>query len=371
MVAERALPTYEAWEADEMIMIHSFKPHVKLHLDEPVLKLELAPLDRMMVGLENKRFYAETPMPIDDRNHNGVFSNFLLAKQVPLYESMQAWPPMTIPASHRVRSGQQVDNASQVSFVAMGHKPRKRDEVSNHAFRIRRWMEMTPAQDNRMGMRIHLGEQVYTYATLDPILYTPTKQKPYRGIWVGDYSGHGCEFLLIDQPDTKKKFDKKKVVQEAGETLEDWETRWKEVEKKCKELLYRGRLEAVKLTGDPNVPRGEYTFIADDILTNRGFIRTATEEPFRGARIVHSRGQIGERMFQNRRFIFSGGKAKANIGLDKYIATQLILISHDRLAQYWIDDEFGHISLYERVDIERFLDPANDPPPPPPLQSGG
>jgi hypothetical protein len=300
MVAERALPTYEAWEADEMIMIHSFKPHVKLHLDEPVLKLELAHLDRMMVGLEKKRFYAETPMPIDDRNHNGVFSNFLLAKPVPgLYESMQAWPPMTIPASHRVRSGQQVDNASQVSFVALGHKPRKREEVSNQAFRIRRWMEMTPAQDNRMGMRIHLGEQVYTYATLDPILYTPTKQKPYRGIWVGDYSGHGCEFLLIDQPDTEKKFDKKKVVQEAGETLEEWETRTKEEEKKCKELLYRGRLQAVKLTGDPNVPRGEYTFIADDILTNRGFIRTATEEPFRGARIVHSRGQIGDRMFQN------------------------------------------------------------------------
>lgn len=29
------------------------------------------------------------------------------------------------------------------------------------------------------------------------------------------------------------------------------------------------------------------------------------------------------------------------------------MISHDRLAQYWVD--FGHISYFERVDIDRFL----------------
>jgi hypothetical protein len=55
-------------------------------------------------------------------------------------------------------------------------------------------MEMT-AGTNSPGL--HLGEEVYTYATLDPKLYTPTEEKPYRGIWVGDYSGHGCEFLLV------------------------------------------------------------------------------------------------------------------------------------------------------------------------------
>lgn len=35
------------------------------------------------------------------------------------------------------------------------------------------------------------------------------------------------------------------------------------------------------------------------------------------------------------------------------------MVSHNRLAQYWV--AFGHISYYERVDIEKFLDPANDP----------
>jgi hypothetical protein len=31
------------------------------------------------------------------------------------------------------------------------------------------------------------------------------------------------------------------------------------------------------------------------------------------------------------------------------------MISPNRLAQYWID--FGHISFYERVDIDRFAVP--------------
>jgi hypothetical protein len=35
------------------------------------------------------------------------------------------------------------------------------------------------------------------------------------------------------------------------------------------------------------------------------------------------------------------------------------MISHDRLAQYWVG--FGHISFYERVDIDKFLSPFNDP----------
>jgi hypothetical protein len=32
------------------------------------------------------------------------------------------------------------------------------------------------------------------------------------------------------------------------------------------------------------------------------------------------------------------------------MTSQLILISHDRLAQYW--EEFGHVSFYQRVDID-------------------
>lgn len=39
--------------------------------------------------------------------------------------------------------------------------------------------------------------------------------------------------------------------------------------------------------------------------------------------------------------------------IDKYIESQLILASHDRLAQYWVG--FGHISFFERVNIDDFV----------------
>jgi len=266
-------------------------------------------------------------MKISERNHRGVFSNFILTRPVEERQNMQLWPPPTIPARHRVR------NASQESFVGTGHKPHARSQVSDQAFRIRRWMEMLSGS-NSPGL--HLGEEVYTYATLDPKLYTPTEEKPFRGIWVGDYSGHGCEFLLMHQPDNEEPFDEASVVQGEDETPQEWEIRKKE------ERIYRGSLEAIKLTGDPNVPRGEYTFISDDI-SKSGYIRTITEKRFKGARIVKSRGHIAARMFRN----------------DKYIESQLIMISHDRLAQYWVG--FGHISLYERVQIDNFLSPLTDP----------
>jgi hypothetical protein len=87
---------------------------------------------------------------------------------------MALWPPLTIPASHRVR------NASQSHFLSDGHKPHKRSEISDQSFRIRKWMQMV-----HHGFGIHLGETVDTYATLRPELYIPTEAKPWRGIWVG------------------------------------------------------------------------------------------------------------------------------------------------------------------------------------------
>jgi hypothetical protein len=43
----------------------------------------------------------------------------------------------------------------------------------------------------------------------------------------------------------------------------------------------------------------------------------------------------------------------ADTSVDVYIPSQLILISHDTLAQYW--EAFGHISFYKRVDIDKFV----------------
>jgi hypothetical protein len=64
------------------------------------------------------------------------------------------------------------------------------------------------------------------------------------------------------------------------------------------EHTYRGRIEAIKLTGDPNIPRGEYSFIAPDIGRD-GLLRIAGEEMFRGARVVRSVGHIAARGFRD------------------------------------------------------------------------
>lgn len=38
--------------------------------------------------------------------------------------------------------------------------------------------------------------------------------------------------------------------------------------------------------------------------------------------------------------------------VDTYMTSQLLLVSHDRLAQYW--ETFGHVSFYQRVNIDEF-----------------
>ena len=63
------------------------------------------------------------------------------------------------------------------------------------------------------------------------------------------------------------------------------------------EGIFKGSIEAIKLTGDPFVPRGEHTFVADDIGA-AGFIRVAQEAPFQGARVVKCRGHVAERGFR-------------------------------------------------------------------------
>ncbi|TVY60727.1 hypothetical protein LSUE1_G009209 [Lachnellula suecica] len=348
LLAERPPPTFTSWEEDDEVVIHSFNPQCRLHLDQPVFQLNAHSLQCRMESYRSRpgqRFKDEIPMQLNKSNQ-GVYSNLLLARPVQELPGPQLWPPPTIPARQRVKG-------SAGDSLSAAHRPNKRSEVSTQAFRIRRWMEMT----GQNGSGIHLGEETSTYATLDPKIYTPTEDKPYRGIWVGDFSGHGCEFLLINQPDDDEPFDEASVIQRVDETFDEWELRKKE------ERIYRGSLEAIKLTGDPNIPRGQYTFVADDISEEVYVERTATEARFKGARFVKSRGHVAQTMFRDGKFVGLFVPWVANTPVDKYVETQLIMISHNRLAQYWV--AYGHISYYERVDIDQFLSPFNDPPPKP------
>ncbi|KHN95478.1 F-box domain-containing protein [Metarhizium album ARSEF 1941] len=365
--------TFQQWPTDSQVIIHGFEPEVKLHLDKPVLQFDVQ--DRQETGdfparPGVNRFASEKPMARGNRS-DPMFSNFLLTRPLDPeqadeklaadYPYDHVWPPPTIPARHHVscaRSGQAAIDLSPYD------RPRSRREVSDQTFRIRQWMQMpgTPPPPSLVGgqpgsfaglvqvlnnsinnvnnavpaagaMGVHIGEEVTTYSTLDPVLYTPTATKPWRGIWVGDYSGHGCEFLLINQPDDPDVTDAELgLVRDADETEEAWEKR------KGEAHMYRGRLEAIKLTGDPNVPRGEYTFVADD-LGPGGFVGVATDPPFEGTRVVKSKGHVAATGFVQ----------------DKYIESQLLLIGPNRLAQYWVG--FGHISFFERVQIDDFLVP--------------
>ncbi|KAL7620545.1 hypothetical protein AAE478_009540 [Parahypoxylon ruwenzoriense] len=344
LLATRNRDGSEPWLADQAVHIHHFEPTVKLHLDKPILQLSANSLENIIrnksASISFRHFFSEQPMRINGLDPR--FSNFLLAK--PLSKSALAgrmanefphgyvWPPPAIPARHRV-TGQPAGVhplATSVNYTRSTSamwQPRNRSEASDQTFRIRQWMEMGPPT-----LGVHFAEEVVTYSTLDPILYTPTAEKPWRGIWVGDYSGHGCEFLLINQPDNDEEKDEAPLTRFDGETEAEFHERF------LNERVYRGRLEAIKLTGDANVPRGEYTFVADE-LGDEGFIGVGQEPPFQGARVVKSKGHIAHMGFYN----------------DKYIESQLLLLSHNRLAQYWVG--FGHISFFERVDIDQFLVP--------------
>ncbi|KAI0966437.1 hypothetical protein F4678DRAFT_293769 [Xylaria arbuscula] len=348
LLATRRRDGSEPWLADSTVHIHYFEPEIKLHLDKPIIQFNVDSLENLVrISLSAsdsptrapRRFFPEHPMRFS-HGSDPRFSTFALAKPLEeqdvshntmsLFPYSMIWPPPTIPAAHRVLS-HPADIAGAPTHELMASprwRPVNHSEVSESTFRIRQWMELGPPT-----IGFHIGEECVTYSTLDPALYTPTSERPWRGIWVGDYSVHGCEFLLINQPDVDEEGYREPLVKLEGESDAAFQSRF------LAQKVHRGRLEAIKLTGDPNVPRGEYTFLADD-LGEDGFVGIAQDPPFQGARIVKSRGHV------------------AGVGFteDKYIESRLILLSHDRLAQYWVD--FGHMSFFERVNIDQFLIPS-------------
>lgn len=392
VVASRGVHTLEFWEKDPEVIIHSFNPKIQLGLDQAVLKLEVGsprtedagssyPSDR---GYASSSLYSKEIL-MDTFVQAGLYGSFMLSRALPeaaISSATAVWPPLHIPADARTR------NASRDAYNSSGHRPTKLAEVSEHTFRLRKWVEYTgrraspslmsftspnglsaalgisgPYFNSRSGpgMSIRMPEDITTYASLPERCYTPTQKKPWRGIWCGDYSGHGCEFLVLLQPDKEDErplpegMDWLRQWFRGGrrdsassdssytsavedlhvEVREDWnaeargsmregifeaqptstassstaqvingfrkvtdvphERGIQQVEEEQEEDVYSGRIEAVKLTGDPNIPRGEYTFIAPDIGET---LRVADEEIFRGARVVRSAGHIAGRGFR-------------------------------------------------------------------------
>lgn len=220
--------------------------------------------------------------------------------------NMRMWPPNVIPCE------------SQSIFEASGHKLRNLHGASDRIFHVR-------MSNDFYGTRLPAGceprEHTLTYTTLSQELYSSSKEKPWQGIWVGDYLIHGCEFLLIRQfgpivsegqlavskpsransPTNSvgsREGDSKSQPTEASPSSIRSDLNRANSAEEVENGLFQGRLEAIKLTGDHNVPRCEYSWIANDIGP-QGLVRVADEEMFRGARIVHSIAHIADRDFEN------------------------------------------------------------------------
>ncbi len=351
LVAERRPPKFQTWEYNPDAIIHTFDPHIQLDLNAPIIRLDANAYEQA-TGSVGFRLQKEIPMSVFNgapRSSAGLYSRFMLTRPWPsriTTEATPVWPPLILPSTNRTRN----DNPPS-AYMHPSQKPATLDELSESTFRIRKWLQFS-SRPNDLSMRI--GEDITTWATLPVECYTPTKKKPWQGIWCGDYAGHGCEFLVIMQPDDPKplperaewvmrKREREGSVSSAGswitapmdassvsgedentdqpqtaDDLEDSVAALQAAYHKQQsgpsadpmlteaedESVYSGRIEAVKLTGDPNIPRGEYTFIAPDIGPN-GLLRVATEDMFKGARIVRSVGHIAARGFRDGESFFS------------------------------------------------------------------
>ena len=398
VVAQRGPHTFQFWSHDSNVVVHSFNPRVQLDLNQPVLKLNIDS-PRAEISHSHPRHahggiypprYAADSSDSDDQDATpplsreilmdcsappGLCTTFLLARDYPAAltnRGTAVWPPLELPAPSRTR------NSSSGGYASSGHRPSKHSEVSQNTFRLRKWVEFHGRRESNYlahmtgldrlsaalglgfgssspsvsGMGVRMGEEVATFGTLSPEAYTPTPSKPWRGIWCGDYSGHGCEFLALLQPES----DTEGPLPAGMDWMREWLQTGRRVSESSRESApraepeeapaatddegenaidflrdyvavnnpdarveddptndidnqesvaigntpdtYSGRLLAVKLTGDPNIPRGQYTFIAPDV-GEKGYVRTAQEELFRGARVVRSAGHIAERGFRN------------------------------------------------------------------------
>lgn len=298
--------SFMSWRKDPEVMVHTFNPHVGLWLDDPILQLgkpEISP-PRQNTRHNDWRS-AEIPMRMTESTQ-GVFNTFVLCPKATYPETeggtydetgpsrrAQLWPPPTIP------SEQHVDRHPSQHYL-WEQRPLSLSSLCDTGFRTRRWVQfrsfLPVVEANPGNGGGGVGESMETFSTLSPELYTPTKEKPYQGIWVGDYAGNGCEFLLFtqrDKPLTDYVFGYHDRWYSSSSPVSITPSRTYMTRAPDKQPL-----EVVKLTGDPNVPRGQITFRTDDVgLQNT--IRIASEDMFKGARIVPAEGHIASRNFQN------------------------------------------------------------------------
>ena len=142
----------------------------------------------------------------------------------------------------------------------------------------------------------HVIDKTITYGIVLPDAYTTNIEKSLQGIWCGDYFDHGAEFLLMLQLTS---IGGAIFAETRDSTHQSHPKRSGPHSSRNAAPAYRQRksLLAIKLTGDCNIPRWQYSFVVPDMLED-GLLRIAEEEEFRGARVVRSALHIAAKGFR-------------------------------------------------------------------------
>lgn len=347
----RAETEVQFWGPDRNIMLGKFAPKIELHNEGPILRISRDIHNPCWEERKNmRRHWVAYPeegwargrkrVPYQPVIHMTVGASSVLRADLYLVKEAPPdadidllWPPPSVPADNRALGHQHMED----NFDTIPQTP---DQVFPEAFRLRRWIELymginhfhqldaeaepTALDDAPAPAGVHFGEELATFATIDPAIYTPTPEKPYRGIWVGDYGPNGCEFLLFYQPgveeyeDLRAPYDADSLEREEEETEAEFERRkvktWERghperlvqgsdesderFARRKESVTVVGPLLAIKLTGDPHVPRGENSFIVADVgNTSEEYV--AEEPPFEGVRVVTAMGQVARHGFVN------------------------------------------------------------------------
>ena len=249
--ARQEHPQAFRWSHNPEVLIHVFEPHISL---------------------------TSTVFKFDEDEDGKSISAPFLTQRLPKTSSQkkeELWPPSTIPSATRVRRGD-IDETERHHISLTTRVP---ENFSCSTLKLPLSGSIPPSPG-----RAPSDSDTRTWSTLAPQLYRPTAKAPFNGIFVGDYAGHGPEFVLImHQSSTilQQQINGKLHVEHSpplpGHRMPH------------NGPAVSGSMVAVKLTGDESVPRGCLSFVADDLGTN-GLVRVADEWPFKDAPIIRSKG---------------------------------------------------------------------------------
>ena len=288
-----------------------FNPQILVWRNKPSLLLDVETSGKLHQPHEE----VSLPTPPNVQSRLSLCQNIPVELQHP---SMSLWPPWTLPATDRVR------DQGPTMFATNQHRPRNLAAASDRAFRLRTSLNPLPGRESQTHVQPH--QSTATFSALFRETYMPSKQKPWQGIWIGDYYSHGFEFLVVMQKRVSPNSERTELPETARGLPAGYHLVQSEVSNAQEGAEEAGsedkgpfnRLEAIKLTGDPNVIRGQCTWLVEDL--DKDLIRVAGgQEQFAGSRIYRSHMHIAEAGFRN----------------DRYIASEMILHDENHIFQVW------------------------------------